>query len=329
MQVGDEGVTISNVTTSGAYLYADYSIDSSAASGDHAVTVSTQYWESNPVSFTVQDPNPTITSISPDAWYGWTTFSGTIYGSGFGNNPLVDAGPYTGVSANSSNGTAIDIMVTVSSAAPEGDQEVTVTSQGWGGQGFRSVGSGQQTPANSTVTIHAAPPNCGDQRDTIIQEYITRQVNFTPVCSWFNNGTAHSANFTNGNLRPGELTYTWSLITQSLTIAGSSGYGLDRWVEIYMQAHSGAPSRAIASGYRSPNHNAQYSDYTQTSRHMHGDAIDMVNSSGTEPEYWDLRNAAKDGNPNAGASWVEDLNGKCHLGCVHADWRNRGSVYVQ
>jgi hypothetical protein len=184
-------------------------------------------------------------------------------------------------------------------------------------------------PEYAYMTIYAAS-GCGDQRDAIIQEYVSWQVDLSPQCSWFNNGTAHSTHFTNSNMRPGETYYSWSLIKQPLTVAASSGYGLDRWVDIYMAQHTQAPARAIVSGYRSPNHNAQVSDYKKTSRHMHGDAIDLANATHTYQEYIDLRNAAMDAGTNAGASYVEPWTGKCGSECVHADWRNRDvDVYSQ
>jgi hypothetical protein len=37
-QVGGDGVTIGNLTTSGGYICADYSTDTSAAGGDHPVS---------------------------------------------------------------------------------------------------------------------------------------------------------------------------------------------------------------------------------------------------------------------------------------------------
>jgi hypothetical protein len=328
VQVGGEGVTITVTSINGGYIYADYSIETDAPSGDHPVTVSTLYGESDPVSFMVQDPNPFIGSISPDVWYGGTTYSVTITGTGFGNNPTVDAGEYASVQVNSSNGTIIDATVTVDPNAPDAEQEVLVTSNGWGGMGYVSYGGGQQT-AHSTVNLRFVQGGCGDDRDYIILEYVTFGADLRPQCSFFNNGTAHSTLFTNANLTTGDTRYSWSLIRQPLTVDESDDYGLDRWVLLYLQAHPAAPARHINSGYRTPAHNASLvPPGAQNSQHLSGDAIDLANATWSQPEYNDLRNAAKEGNPNAGASWVEETSGPCGFGCVHADWRNRSPVYI-
>jgi hypothetical protein len=62
---------------------------------------------------------------------------------------------------------------------------------------------------------------------------------------------------------------------------------------------------------------------------MYGDAMDLRNESQTVQEYNEMANAAKNGNPNAGASYVEELTGPCSLVCVHADWRNTAGPYSQ
>ena len=207
-------------------------------------------------------------------------------------------------------------------------ETVTVTSRGWGGQGWMPAPGASQT-ANATVQIRGAgPPGCGDERDTIIQEYINFGISPVPRCGWFNHGSARSVHFSNGEMTVNEP-YTWSLIREPLTGSAGSGYGLDRWVDLYMAAHPGAPARTINSGYRSPVHNQSVGG-APGSRHLFGDAVDLKNETRTTQEYTDLRNAAKDGNPSAGASWVEDWSGPCGNGCVHADWRDKNpGVYSQ
>jgi hypothetical protein len=226
------------------------------------------------------------------------------------------------LSVSSVSDTSISANVSVHSDAPNTTCEVSVTSQGWNGMGFslRPVGggSGQQATGRTSAALHVVS-SCGDERDTIIQEYATYCVSLTPSCSDFNT-SASSEYFQHSELVVNEP-YSWSLIRQPLTINKSVGYGLDRWRELSGGTHT------VTSGYRGPAHN-QAKGGAPNSRHQYGDAVDLRNVTHSQQEYIDLRNAAKDGNPNAGASWVEDTTGPCALNCVHADWRNRATVYA-
>ncbi len=191
------------------------------------------------------------------------------------------------------------------------------------GVGARSVSVTTSGGTSGGLTFNVTAPGgggCGYERDTLIQEYATYNVNLTPECAWFTQ-SASSQYFTFSELHVNDF-YSWALIRQPLVVNKSSGYGLDRWRELY-----GGP-RTVNSGYRSPSKNASIAGAAQ-SRHMYGDAVDLANASHTRQEYDDMANAAKYGNPNAGASWVEDWSGPCGDGCVHADWRNAAGGYSQ
>jgi hypothetical protein len=79
----------------------------------------------------------------------------TIHGSGFGDNPEVNAGSWAMVSVQWANGVEIHGTVSVDPNAPDTMETVTVTSRGWGGQGWMPA-PGANPTANATVQIRGA-----------------------------------------------------------------------------------------------------------------------------------------------------------------------------
>lgn len=158
-------------------------------------------------------------------------------------------------------------------------------------------------------------PACGDERDTIIKEYADCGVDLTPACADFTK-TAHSKYFTFNEINTGD--FAWALVSKTLTVAASEGYGLDKWREEYGSA------RIINSAYRNPVRNAAIGGAAK-SRHMHGDAVDFRNGAGTQAEWDNMKAAAL----RAKADWIEPLNGPCALKCVHADWRKHTDGFSQ
>lgn len=164
---------------------------------------------------------------------------------------------------------------------------------------------------------------CGDDRDTIIQEYKTFKVIdritnklFTPTCDDFTQ-TAHSVFFTFAELTVG-ADFDWALLRSPLLAPESSGHGLDKW-----RMEFGA-SRIINSAYRNPAHNFATPGASTKSRHMFGDAADLRNQTGKRKEWNQMIQAAL----RAGADWIEPVNGPCGLACAHADWRNTPGSYL-
>jgi hypothetical protein len=126
------------------WIQAQYWVESNAESGDHAVTVRTASGTSNPAAFTVQDPTPVVEWIDPNIWEaGWSNVPVTIHGSGFGDNPEVNAGWWAMVSVQWANGVEIHGTVSVDPNAPDTMETVTVTSRGWGGQGLDARAGGE------------------------------------------------------------------------------------------------------------------------------------------------------------------------------------------
>jgi hypothetical protein len=175
-------------------------------------------------------------------------------------------------------------------------------------------------PLNEAFPQGGDNVNCGDVRDTIVGEYLTYSVNLTPMCTNFTQ-SAHSVYFAFSELRKGD-DYSWALIRLPLTVASTSGYGLDRWRENYGAA------RTANSVYRNPAHNALVGGAAQ-SRHMYGDAADLTNDSGTSLEWNAMVSAAGSSANGTGAlaDFVEPLSGPCGLACTHADWRSHSGGY--
>ena len=95
----------------------------------------------------------------------------------------------------------------------------------------------------TNTTGAQAKVNCGDQRDTIITEYVTYGVGLSPACPDFTQ-SRHSAYFSFGEINTGD--FSWALVKDALIAAESSGYGLDKWRSNYGAA------RIVNSSYRNP-----------------------------------------------------------------------------
>jgi hypothetical protein len=163
IQVTGYGVTVypGYVSPDGTTLTAQFTVDQSAGSGVHGVSVVTQGGTSGAVDFTVGDQTPVITSIYPSTWEAGQTYTDvTISGVHFGLNPQLGAGSDVQISVNGSPFTddnTIHATVYVYPEAQTGQREVTVTSQGWSGVGFIATsGGGQQATGNANVMVLAA-----------------------------------------------------------------------------------------------------------------------------------------------------------------------------
>ncbi|HMD83986.1 MAG TPA: hypothetical protein VKO18_04705 [Terriglobia bacterium] len=146
-------------------LTLNYSISANATTGAQTLTLSNRFGASNGVTFTVDDPTPTISSITPNPWQaGWTNRQVTITGTGFGTSPTVTVSdPNANCTVTSATdpgppGTAT-ILGNCSVAANDLNTSatVTVTSHGYGGIGFIGV-QGQPSSANDGVGITPYQP---------------------------------------------------------------------------------------------------------------------------------------------------------------------------
>ena len=145
-----------------------------------------------------------------------------------------------------------------------------------------------------SITVWA---QCGDQRNTIIQEYRNYGVSFIPSCASFTR-TKRSAHFSFAELNTGD--FLWAIITDRLL------NGLEN-----VRSRNGSRPLILTSAYRNPSRNRRVGGAPQ-SRHMFGDAADISSNAST---FDRLRSAGK----GSGACCEpKSLSGTGH---VHVDYR--------
>ena len=149
-------LTYQNIYAQGQ-VNLSYNIATNANTGPHNLWVTTPFGTSNAVTFTVDDPTPVITGISPNVWPAGTVTSFTISGSGFGSNPSLSISG-TGILGYNGSGsdTSITGSVTISPDAPSSTATVTVASNGYGGNNFQPAPQGGSTNQGSTNAQVAA-----------------------------------------------------------------------------------------------------------------------------------------------------------------------------
>lgn len=155
--------------------------------------------------------------------------------------------------------------------------------------------------AGSSTQVQV-PPQCGDERGSIIEEYVSRGVNLQPSCSDFTT-TASSTHFV-----PAEYDkngYHQNYIARSSLLSGAEA----------TRTNYGA-ALVVTNSYRCPDKQCDINcSAIGGGRHMHGDAIDFNSYSNTST--WDaIKNAAD----AVGGSCIEpmSLSSNSH---VHVDFR--------
>ena len=149
------GITITGYTyDTSTYPWTisfNYLIPATASTGNHSVTESTVWGTSNALTFTVYDPTPAITSVSPDPWDFGATTTFTVNGTGFGSNPSisVSGAGVASSSITSGNDTQITGSLNWGSNPVSGNATITVTSNGYGGHSFMAAPQGGTTPTTS------------------------------------------------------------------------------------------------------------------------------------------------------------------------------------
>ena len=102
------------------------------------------------------------------------------------------------------------------------------------------------------------------------------------------------------------------------TSGGAMGHwGLGWWVKLLKD--SIGPTVFANSVYRTPRHNKNVGSTALGSSHMRGVAVDMKNQGGQyDTVHWrTMGRLAK----QAQASYIEPIDLKCRVTCLHADWR--------
>jgi len=165
---GGTGFSVSTGTVGQTQASAPYTAALTATTGNWDIGLSYSLGSSVLVStfgsFTVGDPTPVISSISPSSWNaGQTNIPVTIKGSYFGSNPqlIIVGSGITSYSITSHvdngqpNGAQIGANVSVFACALAGTATITVTSQGYNGTGFTPAYPGQSSSGTSTASIVA------------------------------------------------------------------------------------------------------------------------------------------------------------------------------
>ena len=142
----------------------------------------------------VFDPTPNITSVS-SPWNAGVTNTVQISGSGFGTNlPTLNitdpSGTITGWSVTSHSDTQITASVSIAASTPPQNATLTVTSNGYSGQGFTSGQGNSQTSPSWSVPINpvSAPAprilfNGTDVTGTTQSVVVGQQIAFTSSVS--------------------------------------------------------------------------------------------------------------------------------------------------
>ena len=155
VSISGSGVSssVSNPGTSNATV--TYSIANNGSTGAQSLTMSNSFGTSNPQTFTVVDPAPNVTGVSPSIWNAGACCTAsnpvTITGNNFGTNPTVSivgpTGPYQVTTSNPSD-TSVTASFAVPANSPSGPATVTVTSTGFNGTGFYPGNSGNSASSN-------------------------------------------------------------------------------------------------------------------------------------------------------------------------------------
>lgn len=122
----------------------------------------------------------------------------------------------------------------------------------------------------------STPASCGngDQRNTIIQEYVNYLTPYFPQCNEFTQ-TLNDPNFSFGQLNSG--TYSWAILRP---------YFISKIDSLRAKSNF-----TVNSAYRNPSKEWQVSisvnggKYHPGSRHQYGDALDVATTSATWPTY--------------------------------------------
>ena len=293
-------------------------------------------------SFQIYDATPQITGIRlldleslvaiPNLSQSGRAYA-EVYGTSLGGSPAILGTVQICVSASnpctSSDVTAeilywspvqVNMLLTAGDSS-SGNYDVQLTSPGVTGtfaqspQGLNSP----TTPTRQTVNVIF----CGDGTDALVKQYKDYNAPYSPLCVDFTT-SAHSAyfQFVDLNVQSGS---SFALVGMPLTVPSSSGYGLDRWVDLL------GGLQHINSAYRTPAHNNEILGAID-SRHMQGVAVDLNVVSKLETE-WHVKACAANHfttvtdcsdqpTADAGADYVEPTDMACHTNCTHADWRS-------
>ena len=165
------GITVNATTvTDSTQMSANITITSTAATGTRLVTVS------NPApgggtsagqTFTVNNPDPTLTARTPTSGNRLQTLSVILTGTGFISGTSTVSFSGAGVTVNTTtvdSATQITVNITIASTAATGTRTITVTNPGPGGG---SSGTQDFAINNPAPTLTAVNPTSGARTQTL------------------------------------------------------------------------------------------------------------------------------------------------------------------
>ena len=204
------GVNASYAGGNSGQATVNFTIPDGAPTGAQTLAVSNGDGTSNGVTFTVDDATPVITGISPSVWQaGAGPIQVAIYGQHFGSNlpnvQLSDSGIGHQISSYS-DGEIVLSNVAVPAADPGETVYITVTANGYNGNGFfagTGGGSPQSGPTSAQVlprpstTLSQSPQNLslstGDTSTTIATTITPSNLGLSPSFSWGMDGNLYGS----------------------------------------------------------------------------------------------------------------------------------------
>jgi hypothetical protein len=163
---GSQGVSLSGGNSSNNFstYTVNYSIAQNATPGTYYFTVTNPFGTSNQVAFSVGDDTPNITGISPNTWNAGVTTPVVITGQHFGTNAptLTFSDPNISYALSSYSDGQIVASIAVAANDPGGNLNLSVTSNGYSGNGFMPVPGQSSTSSQAgaaVAPIPAAGPN--------------------------------------------------------------------------------------------------------------------------------------------------------------------------
>ena len=172
----DPNVTIEAITSAtDQQINVGYSIGSGATVGEHCLYVSTPYGVSNCGSYMIGDFSPTISSISSTSFVaGTSTPNVQISGQNFGTNcprfAVTPALAGTSFTPTNCTDTVVTGTMNIDPSAVAGQDTVSLTAEGFNGQGFLPAQPGETQSATTTITVTLPPPP--DQFNVSYMSYI-------------------------------------------------------------------------------------------------------------------------------------------------------------
>ncbi len=216
------GTNRSTAFVSSTQLTATLTAGDLADAGSLSITVTTaSSGTSAPLTFTVNNPVPSLASISPStAAAGGAAFTLTVSGTNFVNGSVVQVNG-SGRSTVFVNGTQLSAAIPASDIASAGTLSITVVNPAPGGGASAALPLVVNNPAPSLTSISPASAVVGSGPITLT----ATGSNFTPASVVQVNGASRSTGFVNGT----QLTATLTAADLSnagflsITVASSGG----------------------------------------------------------------------------------------------------------